>query len=246
MGRAQVRRMRLRAGADRPAGSAADPDPPGPLPPGHHCAVDRWADEALVVLRDAGRTTGPVTVRVGTRQRLRLALAEGGEGRAAPAPRIGPAPTDGSAPALPVLPEAATYVLPDLELLRTGALEADRPHPLVASALLPGRAPTGPPRAPVPAGAPQLVECRGARHRIGLVDGVLTPLDHDPDEIGREEPPAALTGTPLACLQAADRAHRRPGCLEPGGVPGVLRGSEAVPGRPGGGSRAPGRPGARE
>ncbi|MFF9218634.1 hypothetical protein [Streptomyces viridosporus] len=182
-------------------------------------------------------------MRVGTRQRLRLALAEG---RAAPALRIGPAPTDGSASALPVLPEAATYALPDLELLRTGALEADRPHPLVASALLPGRAPTGPPRAPVPTGTPQPVECRGARHRIGPVDGVLTPLDHDPDEIGREEPLAALTGTPLACLQAADRARRRPDCLEPGGAPGVLRGSEAVPGRPGGGSRAPGRPGARE
>ncbi|WP_081240012.1 hypothetical protein [Streptomyces viridosporus] len=207
--------LRLRAGADRPAGPgpAADPDPPGPLPPGHHCAVDRWADEALIVLRDAGRTTGPVLVRVGTRQRLRLDLAEGGGGRAAPAPRIGPAPTDGSASALPVLPEAATYVLPDLELLRTGALEADRLHPLVASALLPGRAPTGPPRAPVPAGTPQFVECRGARHRIGLVDGVLTPLDHDPDEIGREELLAALTGTPLPCLQAVDRAHRRPDCL---------------------------------
>ncbi|CAL9660895.1 hypothetical protein SUDANB15_06971 [Streptomyces sp. enrichment culture] len=208
--------LRLRTGADRPARDdppATDPDPPGPLPPGHHCAVDRWADETRIVLHDLGRTTGSVTVRVGARQRLRLDLAEDGDSRAAPALRIGPAPTGGSAPALPVLPEAATYVLPDLELLRTGAIEAGRLHPLVASALVPERAPTGPPRAPEPAGRPHLVECRGARHRIGPVDGVLTPLDHDPEEIGREELLVALTGTPLPCLQAIDRAHRRPDCL---------------------------------
>jgi hypothetical protein len=47
-------------------------------------------------------------------------------------------------------------------------------------------------------------------HRIGLVDGVLVPLDHGPDEIRREGLLAALTGTPLACLQAIDEAHRRP------------------------------------
>jgi hypothetical protein len=57
------------------------------------------------------------------------------------------------------------------------------------------------------------VECRGARHRIGLVGGVLAPLDHDPAEIRREQLLAALTGTPLPCLQAVDEAHRRPDCL---------------------------------
>ncbi|MFF6814126.1 hypothetical protein ACFZAG_30235 [Streptomyces sp. NPDC012403] len=200
----------LRAGAGPRAG---DQDQPVPLPPGHHCAVDRWADEARIVLRDAGRTTGSVIVRVGAGQRLRLDLAEDPEGRAAPPVRIGPAPTDGSVSALPVLPEAATYVLPDLELLRTGAIEAGRLHPLVASALVPEHAPAGPPRTPAPAGRPRVVECRGARHRIGLVDGVLVPLDHDPDEIRREELLVALTGTPLPCLRAIDRAHRRPECL---------------------------------
>jgi hypothetical protein len=38
-------------------------------------------------------------------------------------------------------------------------------------------------------------------------------LDHDPAEIRREELLAALTGTPLPCLQAIDEAHRRPECL---------------------------------
>ncbi|RRR70078.1 hypothetical protein EHS43_41465, partial [Streptomyces sp. RP5T] len=73
---------------------------------------------------------------------------------------------------------------------------------------------TGPPRAPDLPGRPRPVECRGARHRIGLVDGVLVPLDHDPDEIRREELLVALTGTPLPCLQAIDEAHRRPHCLD--------------------------------
>lgn len=57
------------------------------------------------------------------------------------------------------------------------------------------------------------MECRGAQHRIGLVDGVLAPLDHDPAEIRREELLAALTGTPLPCLRAIDEAHRHPDCL---------------------------------
>ncbi|MFB8039432.1 hypothetical protein ACFC5Z_42430, partial [Streptomyces sp. NPDC056004] len=63
------------------------------------------------------------------------------------------------------------------------------------------------------AGQPRLVECRGDLHRIGLVDGVLAPLDHDPAEIRREELLVALSGTPLPCLQAIDEAHRRPDCL---------------------------------
>ncbi|MGP4046185.1 hypothetical protein [Streptomyces sp. 2A115] len=114
---------------------------------------------------------------------------------------------------LPVLPDAATWVPPDLELIRAGAIDADRLHPLVASALVPGHVPAGPSRIPDPARQPRLVECRGARHRIALVDGVLAPLDHDPDEIRREELLVALTGTPLPCLQAIDEAHRHPDCL---------------------------------
>ncbi|MFE9673962.1 hypothetical protein ACFYO5_07570 [Streptomyces sp. NPDC006259] len=119
----------------------------------------------------------------------------------------------GAASVLPVLPDAATWVPPDLELIRAGAIDVDRLHPLVASALVPGRLRAGPSRSSDPAGQPRLVDCRGARHRIGLVDGVLAPLDHGPDEIRREELLVALTGTPLPCLQAVDEAHRHPDCL---------------------------------
>ncbi|MFE7095302.1 hypothetical protein [Streptomyces erythrochromogenes] len=213
--------LRARSGADRPPGDdppGPDPDLTGALPPEHGCALDRWAAEARIVLRAEGRDTGSVTVRLGARQRLVLDLVAGGDGdgpgAGIPSLRIGAAPADGSAHALPVLPDAAARVLPDLELLRTGAIGADRLHPLVAAALAPDRAQTAPSRTAEPGpGQPRLVECRGARHRIGLVDGVLTPLDHDPAEIRREELLAALSGTPLPCLRAIDAAHRRPDCL---------------------------------
>ncbi|WP_141203611.1 hypothetical protein [Streptomyces griseorubiginosus] len=174
-----------------------------PLP--DSCAVDRWAAEARILLGAEGRSAGRVLVRCGGRQRL---VWEVGPHRAVPVP------CDGPPPLLPVLPDAATWILPDLELLRTGAIEADRLHPLVAEALVPGHTATGPPPIPDRPGRPHTVECRGARHRIGLVDGVLAPLDHDPDEIRREELLVALTGTPLPCLQAIDEAHRRPHCLD--------------------------------
>lgn len=191
------------------------------LPQGHRCAVDRWAAEAQLLLRADERPTGSgtgtragtVTVRLGARHRLLLDLVAAPDGSAPPTLRIAEAPTATAASALPVLPDAATWVLPDLELLRTGAIDVDRLHPLVASALVPDRPPTRPPGDPGRAGEPRLVECRGARHRIGLVGGVLVPLDHDPAEIRREELLAELTGTPLPCLQAIDEAHRQPDCL---------------------------------
>ncbi|MEV7736499.1 hypothetical protein AB0O75_31210 [Streptomyces sp. NPDC088921] len=172
------------------------------------CAVERWAAEARVLLAAEGRTGGLLLVRLGGRQRLVLELAADHD-----VVRPVPTPPAGTVSALPVLPDAATWVLPDLQLLRAGAIEAEQLHPLVAAALAPDRTATGPPRTPDRPGRPRLVECRGARHRIGLVDGVLAPLDHDPDEIRREELLVALTGTPLPCLQAIDEAHRRPHCL---------------------------------
>ncbi|WNZ13751.1 hypothetical protein [Streptomyces sp. 11x1] len=193
------------------------------------CAVERWAAEAAIVLRAEGRSTGSVLVRCGARRRLVLDLgpdtgtdrapgedahAEADDDTPPPAPRLTAASGDGGAlGALPVLPDAATWVLPDLELLRTGALDAHRLHPLVASALVPDHVPSGPAEAPDRAGQPRTVECRGERHRIGLVDGVLVALDHDPDQLRREELLVALTGTPLPCLRAIDEAHRRPDCL---------------------------------
>ena len=38
-------------------------------------------------------------------------------------------------------------------------------------------------------------------------------MDHDRDEVRREEMLESFTGTPLPCLQAIDRVHRRPDCL---------------------------------
>ncbi|WP_330350598.1 hypothetical protein [Streptomyces sp. NBC_00582] len=206
-----------RAGELGARARGAGPDPgaePGLVPPDLGCAVGRWADEAGILLAAEGRPGGTVLVRLGGRRRLALEPAAEGDGSGPPGLRITRAPSGGGVSALPVLPDAATWVLPDLELLRTGAIDADLLHPLVAAALVPGRPPVPPPRSDDPAGRARLVECRGARHRIGLVDGVLAPLDHEPEEIRREELLAALTGTPLPCLQAVDRAHRRPDCLD--------------------------------
>ncbi|MFF3649336.1 hypothetical protein ACFYXV_11845 [Streptomyces sp. NPDC002181] len=203
--------LRVRSGADRPP---SDLDPQGSegfVPQGYRCATDRWAAEAALLLEAEGRTTRTVTVRLGSRRRLELHLAEAGDGTGPPAVRIAEAAS--GVPAPPVLPDAATWVLPDLDLLRTGSIDPGRLHPLVASALVPGHVPDRPSRTPDRAGQPHFVECRGSRHRIGLVDGVLSPLDHDPAEIRREELLAALTGTPLPCLQAIGLAHRRPDCL---------------------------------
>ncbi|WP_330294479.1 hypothetical protein [Streptomyces sp. NBC_00503] len=225
--------LRIRSGAGPDPDPRPDPDPEGLVPPELHCAVGRWAAEAGIVLRAEGRTGGHtrrrpegppdgrpdgrpdgiVTVRVGTRHRLDLHLVPAGDGSGPPELRITAAAPDARAAPLPVLPDAATWVPPDLELLRNGLIHAERLHPLVARALVSDHAPAGPAPAGDRAGVPHLVECRGAVHRIGLADGVLVPLDHDPAEIRREELLVALTGTPLPCLQAIDAAHRRPDCL---------------------------------
>ncbi|MFF2844846.1 hypothetical protein ACFVT5_00750 [Streptomyces sp. NPDC058001] len=211
--------LRIRSGADRAPGERHSVQ--GPY---RHCVVDQWAAEAAILLHaerhpGTGTATGTdprtVAVRLGTRHWVHLDVDLDRNGLGNPVPRIAPATTDGGAApsALPVLPDAATWALPDLDLLCTGSIEPDRLHPLVASALVPGHTPSGPSRTPDPADRPYLVECRGGTHRIGLVDGVLAPLDHDPAEIRREELLAELTGTPLACLRAIDQAHRHPDCL---------------------------------
>ncbi|MFG1810057.1 hypothetical protein [Streptomyces sp. NPDC049040] len=182
------------------------------IPHGPGCAVDRWAAEAAILLRAEGRSRGAVAVRLGGRNRLVLHVDPDISGPPPPVPRITPWPAGGDTAALPLLPDAATWVPPDLELLRAGLIEKDLLHPLVAAALSPGWTPGRSPTRDGP-GRPRLVECRGERHRIGLVDGVLTALDHGRDEIRREELLAELTGTPLPCLQAIDTAHRQPDCL---------------------------------
>jgi hypothetical protein len=211
----RVGELRMRSATDRfptRRDPAVDPDPLVSALRGRGCAVDRWAAETAILLRAEGRGSHAVAVRLGTRRRLLLdVVSDGGGPRAAV--RVAPSSANGWATALPVLPDAATWVPPDLELLRNGLIGVDRLHPLVASALAPERpAATAAPVFAGP-GQPRFVECRGARHRIGLVDGALVPLDHDPAEIRREELLAALTGTPLPCLRAIDEAHRHPECL---------------------------------
>ncbi|MEU9336933.1 hypothetical protein AB0D49_27835 [Streptomyces sp. NPDC048290] len=166
-------------------------------------AVGRWADEARLLLRADGLPDGTaVLVRAGARHRFLVRP----DGRTEPV-----APGRGGGGRVPVLPDAATWEAPDVALLRAGAIDPDRLHPLVAAALVPGHVPS--PAPPDRDTGPRPVACRGAEHRIALVDGVLVPLDHGPDEIRREELLAALTGAPLPCLQAIDQAHRRPDCL---------------------------------
>ncbi|MDX2563063.1 hypothetical protein PV371_25880 [Streptomyces sp. TX20-6-3] len=204
--------LRVRSGADKepsvdpPSGTPADLSSSDEEAAGH--AVDRWAAEAGILLRAEGRDSGRVRVRLGGRRQVVLDVPAGG-GPASAAPVMPPA----EARALPTLPDAATWVPPDLELLRAGLIEAGRLHPLVASALVPGHRPAGPAPVADPPGQPRPVDCRGARHRIGLSDGVLVPLDHTPAEIRREELLVALGGPPLPCLQVIDDAHRRPDCL---------------------------------
>ncbi|WP_030556426.1 hypothetical protein [Streptomyces exfoliatus] len=196
--------LRIRSGAD--TAPSADPPRPDEEATGH--AVDRWAAEAGILLRAEGRDSGRVRVRLGARRQLVLDVSPGG-GPVTAVPVLSPAAPG----ALPTLPDAATWVLPDLELLRARLVEPGRLHPLVAAALAPGHPPAGPAPAADPPGRPRLVDCRGVPHRIGLSDGVLAPLDHGPDEIRREELLVALGGPPLPCLQAIDEAHRRPDCL---------------------------------
>ncbi|MFF5899956.1 hypothetical protein ACFY8O_29060 [Streptomyces argenteolus] len=211
--------LRVRAGAEGPPGDGGPPAPAPPwassVPGPERFALGRWADEAALLLAAEGRPGGgPVSVRLGARRRLLLDVRLApGSGGAPGTPEVRSAEViRASAPAgLPVLPDAATWVLPDLALLRGGLAGADRLHPLVAAALAPGGRRGASDGAEADGlAASRVVDCRGARHRIALVGGELVALDHDPAEVRREELLAALTGTPLPCLQAIDTAHRRP------------------------------------
>ncbi|MFF0394092.1 hypothetical protein ACFYS8_36110 [Kitasatospora sp. NPDC004615] len=161
-----------------------------------------WEFEArLLRTADGLPPDTPVAVRLSARRFLLLDPTDGAVGAELRAAR-----------GLPVLPYAATWAPPDVWLLRSGALDADRLHPLVAAALVPGHRPA---RAAPPSPAdPLLVDCRGARHRLALVDGRLTALDHPPEQLRREELLLAFGGPPLPCLQTIDRAHRKPDDLD--------------------------------
>uniref|UniRef100_A0AAU3GPC6 Uncharacterized protein n=1 Tax=Streptomyces sp. NBC_01401 TaxID=2903854 RepID=A0AAU3GPC6_9ACTN len=214
------RELRVRAGAD---GSGGPSGPSVPhwapsLPDAGPYALDRWAAEAALLLGARGHAEGGrVAVRLGARRRLALHVraSPGASVDADRSPEVLSAEVvrAGACAGLPVLPDAATWVLPDLELLRGGWIASDGLHPLVAAALEPTGARTmsvGPGADAGNPAAPRVVDCRGARHRIAPVDGVLVALDHDPVELRREELLAALTGMPLPCLQVIDATHRSP------------------------------------
>jgi hypothetical protein len=174
----------------------------GDVSAGRGYAVHRWMAEAAI-LRVADGCGGPVAVRLGHGRRLLLsedggAVVRGGAGG-------------------PVLPHAATWMSPDLELLQAGMITAELLHPLVAEALT---SVAGSPTASasreggVRADGVRLVECCGEIHRLGLVDGRLTPLDHEVGELRREELLAVFGGPPLPCLRAIATAARQPECLD--------------------------------
>ncbi|MGN9817705.1 hypothetical protein ACTMUQ_20480 [Streptomyces sp. SD11] len=172
-----------------------------------------WAAEAQSLFRAEGLPRGAFTVRLGAGRRAVFELVAPDDSHV---PTVRPL-REGALPpqevaALPVLPEAAARILPDLELLRTGLLPPGRLHPLVAAALSGyGSAPVG---GPVPEpGDPHRVECRGETHRIALRNGVLTAVDHDPAQLRREELLVALGGPALPCLRAIDTVHRDPEAL---------------------------------
>ncbi|MBQ0853703.1 hypothetical protein J8N05_36685 [Streptomyces sp. BH-SS-21] len=176
-------------------------------------AKGSWAVEAELLLRADGLSRGAFTVRLGARRRNVLELVAPDDSHV---PTLRPLPEGVLPPqevaALPVLPEAAARVLPDLELLRTGLIPPGRLHPLVATALAGYGSP--PVDGPVPEpGDPHRVECRGETHRIALRDGVLTAVDHDPAQLRREELLVALGGPALPCLRAIDSVHRDPEAL---------------------------------
>ncbi|MGW2092980.1 hypothetical protein [Promicromonospora sukumoe] len=210
----------------RPASDVAAPaasTPVSGVPDGW--AVTRWAAEAALLVRSDGVPRGDVTVRLGRRHLVLRVDADGvpqaptshdlGDlldvpSRTHPsrtgAARTGRPPSPGTA----VLPDAATWVPPDVLLLRAGLVTPGDLHPLVADALAPGSTRHS---RDAPAPGTRQVDCRGETHRLTVVDGVLTALDHAPDEIRHEELLAQLGGTLLPCLHVIDQLHRAPTAL---------------------------------
>ncbi|GAA4893843.1 hypothetical protein LX16_1769 [Stackebrandtia albiflava] len=194
-----------RGGGIAPAGGdPSDPDPERDMP----WAVSRWAAEAEILLRADSCTERLFTVRLGVQDHGVYEIVAPDDGHV-PTLRVARgSSTHLDVAALPLLPEAAARVPPDLELLRRGLITVERLHPLVAEALTPGGSATPPPAAE-PDG-PQRVECRGQSHRIALRDGVLAAIDHHPEQLRREELLMALGGPGLPCLRAIDTVHRNP------------------------------------
>ena len=170
------------------------------------------AAEGELLLRAEQRSRGAFTVRFGARNRGVFELVAPDDSHAPTVRPLREVPPEQELAALPVLPEAAARVLPDLELLRAGLVTPQRLHPLVAAALA-AHDPTAA-ADPVPRpGDPHRVDCRGQVHRIALRNGVLAAVDHDLGQLRREELLVALGGPALPCLRAIDAVHRNPEAL---------------------------------
>ncbi|WP_406515485.1 hypothetical protein OH809_22500 [Streptomyces sp. NBC_00873] len=206
---------------DRPHAPARPDVPDLPDRPAVHDSSWEWASwaaEAELLLQAEGCPRGAFTVRLGTRSRAVLELVAPDDSHAPTFRPLREVLPPQEVAALPVLPEVAARVLPDLELLRAGLVATDRLHPLVATALAAfgsaASSSSGPATGPAPRpGDPHRVECRGGVHRIALRDGTLTAIDHDPAQLRREELLVALGGPALPCLRAIDEVHRDPEAL---------------------------------
>ncbi|MFJ2267796.1 ankyrin repeat domain-containing protein [Streptomyces sp. NPDC087849] len=136
---------------------------------------------------------------------------------------------------VPSLPRALRQRLPDLDLLRAGALTPAQLHPLVAGSLFPGLDTAAGPPGPTPP-APVRVRCRGEWHEVVFRDGKLGS-PHSPQERQRENALRAFGGAVTGCfavehactsgtgrLPKALRAQRRDLFLhaQHGDTPGVL------------------------
>ncbi|MFE4828203.1 hypothetical protein [Streptomyces sp. NPDC056672] len=112
----------------------------------HDCswAAARWAAEAELLLGAEGRPRGAFTVRLGARSRAVLELVAPDDSHTPTFRPLRETLPPQEVAVLPVLPEAAVRVLPDLELLRAGLIATDRLHPLVATALAASLAASGP------------------------------------------------------------------------------------------------------
>ncbi|MFI0352710.1 ankyrin repeat domain-containing protein [Actinomadura sp. 9N407] len=135
------------------------------------------------------------------------------------------------------LPEAVWRRLPDLDLLRTGAIGPDDLHPLVRSALFPAlpESATRPPESWRP--EPVRVRCRGEWHEVAVHDGDLK-IPHSDEELEREQALRALGGEIAGCFTTYAAWHGAEGRLprrlrdqrqelflraQHGDAPGVLR-----------------------
>lgn len=94
-----------------------------------------WAAEAELLLQAEGRSRGAFTVRLGARSRAALELVAPDDSHAPTFRPLRETLPPQEVAVLPVLPEAAARILPDLELLRAGLITVGRLHPLVAPAV---------------------------------------------------------------------------------------------------------------